>query len=113
MLHEHVAVKRLAVRQRDAVRVLGPGWRERPDRQARALQHRRPDRDGQRFAISYTKVHNRLLRPLLSADRPPASLEVPRALRSLELAVEDYIRESADSSLQLGSTVNALATKGR
>jgi len=28
--------------------------------------------DGQRVAIFYTKVHNRLLRPLLAADRRPA-----------------------------------------
>jgi hypothetical protein len=32
--------------------------------------------DGQRFAVFYTKVHNRLLRPLLAADRPPAPLPV-------------------------------------
>jgi len=50
--------------------------------------------DGQRFAVSYTKIHNRLLRPLLAADRPPAPLEVRRALRTLELAVDDYIREA-------------------
>ena len=29
--------------------------------------------DGLRFAIFYTKLHNRLLRPLLGADQPPAS----------------------------------------
>jgi Mn-dependent DtxR family transcriptional regulator len=27
--------------------------------------------EGLRFAIFYTKVHNRLLRPLLAADQPP------------------------------------------
>ena len=30
--------------------------------------------DGLRFAIFYTKVHDRLLRPLLPADQPPAPL---------------------------------------
>jgi len=30
--------------------------------------------DGQRVAIFYTKVHNRVLRPLLAADRRPAAL---------------------------------------
>jgi hypothetical protein len=50
--------------------------------------------DGQRFAFSYTKIQNRLLRPLLAADRAPAPLEVRRALRTLELAVDDYIREA-------------------
>ena len=47
--------------------------------------------DGQRFAIFYTKVHNRLLRPLLAADKPPAPLEVRQALKVLDHAVTDYI----------------------
>ena len=33
--------------------------------------------DGQRFAVFYTKVHNRLLRPLMAADQPPAPLAGP------------------------------------
>jgi hypothetical protein len=48
-------------------------------------------KDGQRFAIFYTKVHNRLLRPLLAADQPPAPLPVRQALRVLDHAVTDYI----------------------
>jgi hypothetical protein len=47
--------------------------------------------DGQRFAIFYTKVHNRVLRPLMAADKPPAPLEVRQALRVLDHAVTDYI----------------------
>jgi hypothetical protein len=47
--------------------------------------------DGQRFAIFYTKVYNRLLRPMLSADQPPAPLQVRQALRTLDQAVTDYI----------------------
>src|SRR3954466_4946190 len=47
--------------------------------------------DGQRFAVFYTKVHNRVLRPLMAADKPPAPLEVRRALRVLDHAVTDYI----------------------
>ena len=47
--------------------------------------------DGQRFAIFYTKVHNRLLRPMLAADKPPAPLEVRQALKVLDHAVTDYI----------------------
>ncbi len=50
--------------------------------------------DGQRVAIFYTKVHNRLLRPLLAADRPPAPLPVRQALRTLELGVRDYINQA-------------------
>jgi len=47
--------------------------------------------DGQRFAVFYTKVHNRLLRPLLAADQPPAPIQVRQALRVLDHAVTDYI----------------------
>jgi hypothetical protein len=47
--------------------------------------------DGQRFAVFYTKVHTRLLRPLLAADQPPAPIEVRQALRVLDRAVTDYI----------------------
>jgi hypothetical protein len=47
--------------------------------------------DGQRFAIFYTKVHNRLLRPMLAADKPPAPLQVRQALKVLDHAVTDYI----------------------
>ncbi|MFE5703501.1 hypothetical protein [Rhodococcus koreensis] len=35
----------------------------------------RLDPDGLRFAIFYSKVHDRLLRPVLAADHPPAPLE--------------------------------------
>jgi hypothetical protein len=47
--------------------------------------------DGQRFAVFYTKVHNRLLRPLLAANAPPAPLPVRQALKVLDHAVTDYI----------------------
>jgi hypothetical protein len=50
--------------------------------------------DGQRVAILYTKVHNRLLRPLLAGDRLPAPLPVRQALRILDRAVLDYINEA-------------------
>ena len=36
--------------------------------------------DGQRVAIFYTKVHDRLLRPLLAADAPPAPPDLRDAL---------------------------------
>jgi hypothetical protein len=38
--------------------------------------------DGLRFAIFYTKLHDRLLRPLLAADQPPAPLPLRKALRT-------------------------------
>ena len=50
--------------------------------------------EGQRVAIFYTKVHNRLLRPLMAANKPPAPLEVRQALKVLDHAVIDYIDEA-------------------
>jgi hypothetical protein len=47
--------------------------------------------DGQRFAIFYTKVHNRLLRPLLAANRPPAPPELRTALHTIDQHVRSYI----------------------
>src|SRR5262249_14902034 len=41
--------------------------------------------DGLRFAISYTKVHDRLLRPLLVADQPPAPLVLRKARRTSDI----------------------------
>jgi hypothetical protein len=48
--------------------------------------------DGQRVAIFYTKVHDRLLRPLIAADRPPAPVELCNALR----VVDRHVRVSID-----------------
>ena len=39
--------------------------------------------DGIRVAVFYTKLQNRLLRPLLDANKPPAPLEIRRALTTL------------------------------
>lgn len=46
--------------------------------------------DGQRVAIFYTKVHDRLLRPLIAADRPPAPAELRRALTTIDRHVHSY-----------------------
>ena len=46
--------------------------------------------DGIRVAVFYTKLHNRLLRPLLNADNPPANTNIRHALSTLEHAVNDY-----------------------
>lgn len=43
--------------------------------------------EGIRVAIFYTELQNRLLRPLLEADEPPANIEIRRALKILESAV--------------------------
>ena len=47
--------------------------------------------EGVRVAAFYTKVHRRLLEPLLEADKPPAPLELRRALRVIDSAVDDYV----------------------
>ncbi len=46
--------------------------------------------EGIRVAVFYSKLQNRLLRPLLAADQPPAPLDVRRALATLERAVNQY-----------------------
>jgi hypothetical protein len=65
---------------------------------AKGLIHRLPGRNlyhltpaGQRFAVFYTKLHNRLLRPLLAADRPPAPLELRQALHTIDRHIDDYL----------------------
>jgi len=46
--------------------------------------------DGQRVALFYTKVHDRLMRPLIAADQPPASVELRRALRVIDRHIHAY-----------------------
>ena len=50
--------------------------------------------DGQRVVVFYTKIHNRLLRPLIAANGPPAPLPLRQALRVIEHHVQDYIDEA-------------------
>jgi hypothetical protein len=47
--------------------------------------------DGTRVVIFYTKLHNRLLRPLLAADQPQAPAELRSALRTIDQHIDDYI----------------------
>jgi hypothetical protein len=47
--------------------------------------------DGIKVAVFYTKLHNRLLRPLLAADQPQAPPELRTALRTIDQHVESYI----------------------
>jgi hypothetical protein len=47
--------------------------------------------DGARVAVFYTKVHGRLLRPLIAAaDQPPAPMELRRALATIDRHIADY-----------------------
>ena len=48
--------------------------------------------EGVRVAVFYTKVHDRVLRPLIAAaDVPPTPVEVRRALATIDHAVEDAV----------------------
>jgi hypothetical protein len=47
--------------------------------------------DGQRVAIFYTKVHDRLLRPLLAADQPPSPPTLRKALRTIDTHITQYV----------------------
>jgi hypothetical protein len=50
--------------------------------------------DGQRVAIFYTKLHNRLLRPLLAADTPPAPPPLRDALATIDRHVTGYLNHA-------------------
>ena len=50
--------------------------------------------EGQRVAIFYSKLHQRLLRPLLAADAPPAPPPLRQALATIDHHVQDYINQS-------------------
>jgi hypothetical protein len=47
--------------------------------------------DGAKVAIFYTKLHNRLLPPLLAADQPQAPAELRSALRTIDNQITSYI----------------------
>lgn len=47
--------------------------------------------DGQRLAIFYTKLNDRLLRPLTAADQPQAPPALRQALTTIDQHVQDYI----------------------
>jgi hypothetical protein len=61
--------------------------------------------DGQRVAIFYTKIHDRVLRPLLAADRPPAPTQLRHALATIDRHVNGYITEA-----RLGNAASKLRT---
>lgn len=50
--------------------------------------------EGIRVAVFFSKLQNRLLRPLLAADGPQARPEIRRALATLEHAVNDYTQNA-------------------
>jgi hypothetical protein len=50
--------------------------------------------EGQRVAIFYTKIHDRVLRPLIAADAPPAPVELRRALATVDRHVHSYLDQA-------------------
>lgn len=50
--------------------------------------------DGQRVAIFYSKLHQRLLRPLLAANAPPAPVPLRQALATIDHHIQAYIDRS-------------------
>lgn len=67
------------------------------------------------FAIVYTKLHDRLLRPLLAADYPPAPPPLPKRLRAIDIHIPETIdnaRFLPNAALKLKTTLNVLTTKG-
>jgi hypothetical protein len=69
--------------------------RRLPDRHAYVLTD-----DGIRGAVFYTKVHDRMLGPLLDADCPPVSRDLRSALRVIDTRATDYV-----NSARLGKAV--------
>lgn len=53
-----------------------------------------PTAEGQRVAVFYAKIHNRLLRPLLAADAPPATTELRAALHTIDRRLHGYIDDA-------------------
>ena len=47
--------------------------------------------DGLRFAIFYTKVHDRVLRPLLAPDQPQTPPPIRKALRTIDIHITETI----------------------
>ena len=50
--------------------------------------------DGVRVAVFYTKVHNRVLVPLLAANAPPAPPDLRQALRTIDQHVTKYVKHA-------------------
>ena len=50
--------------------------------------------DGIKVAVFYTKLHNRLLRPLLAADQPQTAPELRTALRTIDQHINSYVTQA-------------------
>ena len=70
--------------------------------------------DGQRVAIFYTKVHDRLLRPLIAADHPPAPVELRRRSKIIDRHLDSYIDQgpTRKGRLKTQDDRTSLTTRG-
>lgn len=67
------------------------GSRAHDDLRCKRPRTRKTVPDGIRVAVFYTKLQARLLRPLLEANKPPAPVELRRALATVERVLTDYV----------------------
>jgi hypothetical protein len=50
--------------------------------------------DGLRFAVFYSKVHNRLLRPLITSDQPQTPPELRAAFRTIDHHIHRHLSQA-------------------
>ena len=60
--------------------------------------------NGQRFAIFYTKLHNRLLRPLLATDQPPVPPQLRKALHTIDIHLKQALQQPGCYPTQPGNS---------
>ena len=66
--------------------------------------------DGQRLALFYTKVHDRLPRSLIAANLPPAPAELQTALKTIDQRQQLPDRGENDRGLKLKTKLALLCT---
>jgi len=68
--------------------------------------------DGTRFALFYTKLHDKVMLPLMTADHPPAPDDLRQALAAIDRHIDDYLDQAnLNPARKLGSNVKMLSTK--
>lgn len=76
--------------------------------------HYRLTADGLRIAIFYSKGHQRLLRPLLAADQPPAPPPIRKGLHTTDIHISetlDRVHLLPKAASKLKTTRSGLATE--
>ena len=68
--------------------------------------------DGTRFALFYTKLHDKIFLPLMSADHPPAPNDLRQALTTIDHHINNYLNNAQlNPARKLGSNIKRLTTK--